>query len=139
MRILFVYLPIIILVVGWLLGRCRLTRAIVCLAIMMIASQMLLLTSIAKQEPAYLFLALVIAMFGIVTSVAFSFATSKQVEPPVLVAVEAYQGLDPATQDKLLRGARLAFKFGAKHVANHLRDRGHVRSAEALHQGSRLV
>lgn len=139
MRILFIYLPIIILVIGWLLGRCRITRAVVCLGVMMLASQVLLLTSFVKQEPGYFFLALGIAAFGIITSVIFSFATSKQVEPPVLKAVEAYQGLDPATQDKVRRGARLAAKFAAKHVGNHLRDRGYSRSADALQQGSRLI
>ncbi len=139
MRIMFVYLPIIILVVGWLLGRCRITRALICLAVMMLSAQALLITSLVKQEPGYFVLALVVAMFGIVASVAFSFATSKQVEPPVLVAVEAYQGLDPATQDKLLRLGRLALKLGAKHVGNHLRDRGHTRTADALRDGSRFV
>ncbi|MDB5225758.1 MAG: hypothetical protein JWL87_710 [Candidatus Adlerbacteria bacterium] len=147
MRIMFVYLPIVVLVVGWLLGRCRITRAIVCLAVMMLSAQVLIIVSLSKQEPVYLLLAVLLSLFGIIGAVAFSFATSRQVSPApvhyaavgVQKAAKAYQGLDPDTKSAIHKGTRLVAKFGAKHLGNHLRDKGYARTADALQQGGRLI
>lgn len=147
MRFIFVYLPIIILVVGWLLGRCRITRALACLAIIMAVSEVSLVVSILTHDPTWLLFGLLLMLLGIVLSVAFSFATSTQMTPaPIEHMVDAsarmtkvYQGLSPETKQKVNAFARGGTKILLQGFAKHLKGKGYNAGADALRHTAKLI
>jgi len=146
MRLLLLFvivLPVLTLLVGWAMGAARIPRAFLTFVLWTLVCEALMFYSLIWGQGAMpvmgTFASIALAMFGPVVGVTVSELTSKQVTPPDAVATKAYEGLTPAQKAQVQDGARVVARFAAKHVGNRLRDKGHLRSAQALHEAGKML
>lgn len=143
MRIVLVYLPLVVLTIGFLLGLARLWTAVVFLVAWLVLCELLVVASLVGwinvPPPMGLMVGLLLALPSLWMATACSFATSAHKTPPVAIAADAYDRLNPAQKAQLREAGRVTAKFAAKHLSKHLRDKGYGRSADALQQAGRLI
>jgi len=148
MRILFVYLPLVLLALGFLLGIARLYRTLIfflCWVTMCAAFYISSLVYGASHlNPSAMLvgimLAALLALPSIWFATLFSFATSSPITPaPIMRVSDAYQGLDAAQKAQAHKLARKGAVLGAKHLAVFLRNKGYAASADALNDVSKLI
>ncbi len=154
MRMILFYLPLIILVVGFLFGQIRVGRVAIFFVCWVAISILLTFYGFDPFEPAKFVWTLIgigLALVAIPAAVLFGLATSKPVSPaPVVIAAEtvietagkartAYDGLSPENQRRLKQAGRLGVKFGLGAFADFLSRKGHESAAKAARAGVKLV
>lgn len=141
--LLLLGLPVGMLLFGWLIGAMRIPRAFMFFFLWILMCEGLIIWSFISGDPQFvmpmLLLAITLALCGPMLAVVFSAATSRQVTPPVVIAAEVYDGLTPDQKTKVHNAARLVARFAAKHIGNRLQDKGHRRSAQALHEVGKMI
>jgi hypothetical protein len=144
--IVIIVLPLVLIAVFAFMGTLQLGRSLVCGSAVFFAGLVIYAGTMpaALHDPGYamsgFFMGFMLMSLSpwaaLVLGILLSNRTAR---PPIVQVAETYQGLDPATQDKMLRFGRLALKVGANHLSRHLRDKGHVRTADALRDGNRII
>jgi hypothetical protein len=150
MKSFFFDWPIIILLIGWLFGKCRISNAVIWLGVMIVIAQVLVLFSAAYGDSRFFIAALVFAMFGVVTSVTLSFLTSEPVpKAPIKHVVEGakrgaavYQSLPSEQKEKLHSGvikfATATARIVGPRLAEHLRKKDRHTLAGIVEDVSKL-
>lgn len=140
---LLVALPLIVLVVGWLLGCASIRRAIIFLFVWVVVCEITAVWALLSfNDPRgliFALLAILLGTLGPLTATLFSFTAAPVEHPPIAIAAEVYDSLDATQKDVLHKRLRLGAKFIAKHGGNYLRDKGYARSADALQDGGHLI
>lgn len=136
-------LPGLLLLAGWLLGFASIKRAAVFLVGWILACEAVGIWALLSfNDPrgfVFAVVAVVFALLGPLLAVAFGMTSKPVGRPPIVIAAEAYDNLDASQKEALRKGTRLAAKLAAQHLSDHLRDKGHVRTAEALRDGARMI
>lgn len=140
MKILFVFAPVALLLFAWLLGHAKLTRAFVAFALWVLMCEVIIVSSIFSYppNPAPLVLGVLLLFLSIPVGVLVGL-TGRRDPAPVVVAAEAYDALTPDQKARLHKGAGTFARFAAKHVGNHLRDKGYTRTAEGLNEAAKFI
>ena len=151
---LILILPVVILVIGWLIGRARISRAIVFLAFWLIGCEALGGVSLAHIGDlrwfAVLMSAIVLALIGPLVAVWFSLITSPVAPAPISLvakagakvagqAHQAYQNLDPHQKEVLNRVARKGFAIMVKHSVSMLHKNGYRATASFVREASQFL
>jgi hypothetical protein len=159
MRFIFLAygLPIILLLVGMLLGFAKASRVLKTFLVICgvcEATVIFLMVQGAWIDPgvaiAITFSVMLLAMFGIWVSVLVGFTARRHGPAPIVVIAEtattaakagvaAYNGLDDGKKATLRRFGRLGAKIVARHTAEHLDRRGWGSTAGVLRGLSKLV
>jgi Na+/proline symporter len=140
MRNILVFLPLILLGIAWLAGRARMTRALIAFAVWVLVCEAVIIASVIQfpPNPALVLLGFVMLLLSVPFAVTVGL-TGWREKAPALAAFEAYQGLSPEHKQKLHTGARIAARFGVRHFAKHLRNKGYSNAADALHEAGRNI
>ena len=133
----FITLPLIVLALGFLVGRARLKTAGAFMVVWALLGELSIcigfFVTVAIDNPFPLFVgiwgAVVLALPSIWFAVLWSLATSKKVTPtPAKVAIDAYGALSETHKARLSKALRASATVGARH----LRQRGYGLAGDIL-------
>ncbi len=146
---IFLTLPLMYVIIGWAFGFASIRRFVVLLFVWVLTWEVMafyalfgMTTPQGFPDPRGFGVAVVcmlVAFLGPLVAALMSSRLTPLERPPVVVAAEVYQGLDPQQKEQLHKGARVATKFAAKHFGNYLRDKGYTRTGDATQQFGRLL
>ncbi len=137
MRTVIVFLPIAALVFAWLVGRARITRAVVAFGIWVLICEAFIVASILvyPPNPAYFIAGIAMLVISIPVAVVVGL-TGRHQTSPIKTALETYNGLDDETKQKVRDGASIVGKFAAKFATEYgerkLNEKGFTKTAETL-------